>query len=214
METKLQILTRLLESPTKNEKAVFTSAVHDAPLWIRIDGAEGLWAIGDPSGLELMVKETEERLLTGAGSDSLTCEYDNMISFLKRCNTPSSRDAIYKCLRGQNHYLRKSAIGAVPSLRMEKAVRALPDLFDVPMVLGRSFTESDANVARAVFPRRVCIEAAETFTKVVPDAPRFDGTTAEEKWSSIDKIKQWWKENGPKLKWDAKRGMLVLPKKG
>jgi hypothetical protein len=55
--------------------------------------------------------------------------------------------------------------------------------------------------------------AANTFAEVVPDSPRFVGSTAETQQSSIDKIKQWWKENGSKLKWDEKRGVLALPKR-
>ena len=102
---------------------------------------------------------------------------------------------------------------SVPSLRMEKAVRALPELFDDPFVLYCSYTESSGNVARLVPTEHICDGAAETFTEVVPDAPHFDGTTAETQQQSIEKLKQWWKENGSKLKWDEKRGMLVLPKK-
>ena len=37
--------------------------------------------------------------------------------------------------------------------------------------------------------------------------------TAAEQQRSIDKMKEWWKENGSKLKWDEKRGMLVQPAK-
>ena len=205
---KEQILYWLLKAPTKNEKTVFSSAVLDAPLSVRIDGAKGLWAIGDSSGLEAMVKETD-RMLTTFGSPRLDSEDDNLVSFLARCNTPRSRETVYKCLQGSNPYLREAAIRSVPSLRMEKAVRALPELFADPFILGGSYTEYTGNVARTVPPRLVCDEAAETFAQVVPDAPRYDGTTPETQQSSIDKMKQWWKENGPKLRWDEKRGMLV-----
>lgn len=100
---------------------------------------------------------------------------------------------------GRNPYLREKAINSVPSLRMEKAVRSLPELFDDLYMLRRSRPIGDL--------------AAETFAKSVPDCPQFDGTTALSQQQSIEKIKQWWKENGPKLKWDEKRGVLVLPKK-
>jgi hypothetical protein len=56
--------------------------------------------------------------------------------------------------------------------------------------------------------------AAETFAKVVPDAPRFVGSTAEEQQKSIERLKEWWKQNGATLKWDEKPGMLVRPAKG
>jgi hypothetical protein len=211
---KVQILQWLLKAPTKDEKAVFASAVHDAPLWVRIDGAEGLWAIDDPSGLEAMVKETEERLLKDSGSEWLTCEYDNLMGFLVRCNAARSREAVYNCLSGRNPYLRERGIYAVPKLRMEKAVRALPGLFDDPFILGGSYTQYVGDEARTVPARRVCDEAAKTFTEVVPDAPRYKGDTAEEQQASIDKLKQWWKENGEKVKWDEKRGVLVRPPNG
>jgi hypothetical protein len=210
---KVQILQWLLKSPTGSEKSVFASAVQDAPLWVRISGAEGLWAIGDPSGLEAMVQETEGRLLTGSGSAWLTCEYDNLMSFLRRCNTPESREAIYKCLRGRNPYLRERAIRSVRWLRMEKAVRALPELFDDPFVLTGSYTQYVGETQTLVLPRRVCDEAAQAFTEVVPDAPRFVGSTAEEKKDSIEKLKQWWKENGKTLQWNEKHGTLVRPGK-
>ncbi len=210
---KVQILQRLLKTPTTNEKSVFASALHDAPLWVRIDGAEGLQAIGDRSGLEAMVKETEDRLLKDFGSNRLDSEYCNITSFLVRCDSPSSREAVYKCLSGRNPYLRQEAIRAVPSLRMEKAVRALPDLFDDPFVLGGSYRSYDGSTERIVPPRRVCDEAAETFNKVVPDAPPFDGLTTETQQQTIDKLKHWWKENSAKLKWDEQRGVLSLPKK-
>jgi hypothetical protein len=235
---KTQILWRLLKSPATSEKSVFASAVHDAPLWVRIDGAKGLWALGDPSGLEAMAKETEDRLLKGAGSEWLNCEYDNLMSFLWRCNTPTSREAIYECLRGQNPYLRDRAIRDVPSLRMEKAVRALPELFDDQFVLRLPYIPGSTGYVRKVEttvppkrayevpagaptkaapdvppPTRVCDEAAEAFTKVVPDAPRFLSSTAAEQQGSIEKLKQWWKENRANLKWDEKRGVLVRPAK-
>jgi len=227
---KLDILQRLLKAPTANVKSVFASALHDGSLWVRIDGAEGLWAIGDPSGLEAMVKETEERLLKDAGSplfkgtaegllsdtgeSLLDSEYSNLMSFLCRCNTGSSREAVYKCLGGRNPYLRAMAIRSVPSLRMEKAARALPTLFDDPFVLrGPHYISYDGKTETRVSSQRVCDKAAETFTKVVPDAPRFVGSTVEEQQSSTDKMKQWYKENGAKLKWDEKRGVLVMPKK-
>ena len=193
---KEAILRWLLESPTANEKAVFASALDDGPFCIRIKAAEGLRAIGDPSGVESIVKETEESLQDW-GMKQKAADYEEQVSFLLRCNTPSSREAIYKCLRGQNSYLRQEALRSIPSLRMEKAVRALPELFDDP------------------FAQLLALGGvtAEAFTKVVPDAPRFDGTTAETQQASIDKMKQWWKENGSKLKWDEKRGVLALPKK-
>jgi hypothetical protein len=229
-DLKTIILQRLLKSPTANERSVFASALRDAPLLIRIDGAEGLWALGDPSGLEAMVKETEEVLVKSRGTpakatqdgvpvetgeSSLDLEYDNLLAFLRRCDTASSRDAIYKCLLGKNPYLRGKALPLVPKLRLEKAVRALPDLFDDQFVLGGSYTEHsiESNIVRTVPPRRVCDEAAEAFGKVVPDAPRFAGTTAQEQQASIDRIKRWWKENSGILRWDEKRGMLVLPAK-
>ena len=148
-------------------------------LGIRIDGAKGLWAIGDPSGLEAMVKETEDRLLKDFGSLSRDSEYGNIVSFLVRCNTPRSRETVCKCLQGQNPYLREEAIHSVPSLRMEKAVRALPELFDDPFVLRGFYTQYDGKTEKLV-PRRVCDEAAKAFAEVVPDAPRFVGSTAAE----------------------------------
>lgn len=168
---KIQILQRLLDSPTANEKEVFISAVHDAPLEIRINGAEGLQAIGDDSGLKAMVKETEDRLLKDFGSSSLDSEYRNLVSFFVRCNTQRSRETVYKCLNGRNPYLREKAIAEVPSLHLEKAIRALSDLFDDPFVLCGSYRSYDGKTERIVPPRRVCDEAAETFNKVVPDAP-------------------------------------------
>ncbi|MGO9107604.1 MAG: hypothetical protein ACLP9L_00080 [Thermoguttaceae bacterium] len=210
---KEQILYWLLEAPTKNENTVFVGAIQDAPLAIRLLGAKGLWAIGDSRGLEAMIKETEERLLKHFGSSSLDMEYYNLVSFFVRCNAQSSREAIYKCLSGPNPYLRQEAIRAVPSLHMEKAVRALPEVFDDPFVLAGSHQSGDGKTEWTVPPRRVCDEAAETFTKLVPDAPKFDGTTAETQQQSIKKLKQWWKENSSRLKWDEKRGMLTIPKK-
>ena len=212
MDAKEQILQRLLVFPTANEKSVFNTALHDGPLCIRIAGAEGLWAIGNSSGLDAIIKETDESL-ENWGMKSEERVYDKQVSFLRRCNTANSRETIYKCLGAQNPYLRKEAIDSIPSLRMEKAVRALPELFYDPFILGGSYTEYSGNVARTVPPRRVCDDAAETFTKVVPDAPKFDGTTAETQEQSIKKLKQWWQENGSKLKWDEKHGVLVLPKK-
>ncbi len=206
---KVQILQWLLKAPSKDQAPVFAKAVQDAPLWVRIDGAEGLWAVGDPSGLDIMVKETEGRLLKDFGSRELDSEYQNLVSFLVRCNTPRSRETVYKCLAGRNPYLRKEAIRAVPSLHLEKAVRALPGLFDDPFVLGGSYTETQGNVTRIVPPRRMCHEAAAVFAQVVPEAPRFAGSTSPEQQASIDQIKQWWKDNGPRLKWDDKRGVLV-----
>jgi hypothetical protein len=94
-----------------------------------------------------------------------------------------------------------------------RAVRALPELFDDPFMLSGSYTQYVGNVARTVPPRRVCDEAAETFSKMVPDAPRFEGFSAEEKQTSIDKMTRWWKENGAKLKWEEKRCLLVRPTK-
>jgi hypothetical protein len=93
---------------------------------------------------------------------------------------------------------------------MEKAVRALPGLFDDPFVLAGSYTQYVGETQTTVPPRRVCDEAAKTFTEVVPDAPRFAGSTAEEEQRSIDKMREWWKNNGENLIWDAKRGVLVL----
>ncbi|MEI8376673.1 MAG: hypothetical protein WCJ35_27980 [Planctomycetota bacterium] len=210
---KSRILHWLLKAPTENEKAAFASAVQDAPLLVRIEGAKGLWAIGDPSGLDVMVKETEERLLKDTGSTELDCEYGFLVSFLIRCKTPRSRETVCKCLSGRNPYLRKRAIGSVPSLRMEKAVFALTELFDDPFVLSGSSAMVIDNALRTVPPTRVCDSAAREFTRVVPDAPRFDGSTAETQQHSIEKLKQWWKENGGNLKWDEKRGVLALPKK-
>ena len=66
MFDKIQILQRLLESPTANEKEVFIRSSRCA-LGVRIKAAKGLQAMR-PSGLELMVKETEERLLKDTGS--------------------------------------------------------------------------------------------------------------------------------------------------
>ena len=43
-------------------------------------------------------------------------------------------------------------------------------------------------------------------TSIIIAHRRYHGSTAEEQ-------KQWWKENGGNLKWDEKRGLLVLPKK-
>jgi hypothetical protein len=210
---KKHILYFLSKSPSATEKPVFLSALHDAPLAVRIDGAQGLWAIGDSSGLDAMVKETEERLVKDRRSHWLDSEYTDLVSFLVRCNTPQSREAIYKCLSGKNPYLLEKATDSVPSLHMEKAVRALPELFYDPFIVGDSYTEYIGNVARKVPPRRVCDNAAEIFTKVVPDAPKFDGTTAETQQRSIEKLKQWWKENKEKVKWDEKQGLLLLPKK-
>ena len=204
-DMKISILQWLSEAPANNEKSVFASAVQDSPLMVRIEGAEGLWAIGDPSGLEAIVKETEDRLLKDRGSTYHDPEYSSLIYFLVRCNTPRSREAVCKCLRGRNPSLQEEAIRSIPSLRMEKAVRTLPELFDDQFILGYSFLTVSSP------PRRVCDEAAETFTKVVPDAPRFDDSTTKEQQSSIDKIKRWWKENGSNLKWDEKRGILVRP---
>ena len=228
---KVQIVRWLLKNPTNAERPVFASALQDSELWVQIDGAHGLWAIGDRSGLEALAKETEERLLKDIERPSAEreCEYDNLFYFLCHCDTPSSREAIYKCLRGQNPYLRERAIRSVPSLRMEKAVRALPDLFDDHFVLEPSSVVNEVRMPIL----RVCDAAAHAFAKVVPDAPRFAGfsetartwakvapesihfagCTDAEKQACLDKMKQWWKENGSKLKWDDKRGMLVLSKK-
>jgi hypothetical protein len=225
-DVKCQILQRLLKSPTNAEKGVFSNAVQDVSLWVQIDGAKGLWAIGDYSGLEALVKETEERLLkdTGSRSAERECEYDNLMSFLGRCNTPRSREAVYKCLRGQNPYLRHKAVRATTALRIEKAIRALPELFDDPFIVAPAYRPGHYGTISDSKPPvvehdittpalRICDEAAETFTKLVPDAPHFDGSTAESQQQSIDKLKQWLKENGPKLKWNEKRGVLSLPKK-
>jgi hypothetical protein len=212
MSTKIEILQRLLQFPTAKEKSVFVSAVKDAPLWVRIDGAEGLFAIGDPSGMEAMAKETEELLLKDFGSSSLSSEYRNLTLFLQRCNKPRSQETIFKCLGGRNPYLRQEAIRAVPALHMEKAIRALPELFDDPFVLGGSYTSFVGEIKTIVPPRRMCDEAAEAFTELVPDAPRFDGTTTETQDSSLEKLTKWWKENSTKLTWDEKNGLLVRPK--
>ena len=123
------------------------------------------------------------------------------------------REAVYRCLSGRNPYLRQEAIRAVPRLRMEKAIRALPELFNDPFVLGGSYQSFDGMTERTVSPRRVCDEAAEALTKLVPDAPHFDGSTSETQQRYIDKMKQWWKDNAALLKWDEKRGVLSLPEK-
>ena len=81
---------------------------------------------------------------------------------------------------------------------MEKAVRALPELFDDPYLLRRS--------------RPLGELAAETFAKAVPECPQFDGTTPLLQQQSVEKIRRWWKDNGSKLKWDEKQGVLVRSK--
>ena len=46
------------------------------------------------------------------------------------------------------------------------------------------------------------------FTKVVPDAPRFDESTDETQQRCIEKLKQWWPEIRQNLRWNEKRGVL------
>ncbi len=57
----------------------------------------------------------------------------------------------------------------MPKLRMEKAVRALPDLFDDPFILSGSYDSYSGGVGRVVPPRQICDDAAETFNELVPD---------------------------------------------
>ena len=101
--------------------------------------------------------------------------------FFADCNTPRSREAVYKCLRGQNPSLREFAIHTVPSLRMEKAVRALPELFDDQFVVAPGYRPGHMRTSGVSNPPtvehdtttpalRICDEAAEIFTKLVPPA--------------------------------------------
>lgn len=209
---KAYILQKLLKYPGKEEKPVFEKALSDAPIGVRHDGARGLWSLGDKSGLKRMIEETEGKLLKGLGSSDLSMEYDNLISFFQICNTKESRETIYKCLHGRNPYLRAKAIYAVQELRMEKGIRALPGLFDDPFVLGGSYTSHQGETQTIVPPRQMCDEAAETFTKLVPAAPRFGGKTDKEQELSIEKIQDWWEANKQKLVWNSKQGKLLLKK--
>jgi len=209
---KAAILQTLLRQPSESERHLFADAVKDAPLGLRIQGARGLWKLNDPSGLNALVEETEQRLLKDSGTRDLDIEYSNLTGFLLSCNTPRCRQLIFQCLRGRNPYLRSKAIRLVPKLCCENAVRALPELFDDPFVLSGSYMQYVGNVASRVPPRQVCDEAAKTFTELVPDAPRFGGTTDEEQRQSIQEITKWWKANRSNLTWDAERCMLVLQK--
>lgn len=209
---KAAILQMLLRQPSESEHHLFADAVKDAPLGLRIQGARGLWKLDDPSGLNALVEETEQRLLNDFGTRDLDIEYDNLTGFLLSCNTPRSRQLIFQCLRGRNPYLRSKAIRLVPKLSCENAVRALPELFDDPFVLSGSYMQYVGNVASRVPPRQICDEAAQKFTELVPDAPRFGGTTDEEQRQSIQEIAKWWNANRRNLTWDAECGMLVLQK--
>jgi len=172
-----------------------------------------------------MVKEIDKQLHSGPGSMEQHWEWNHLVSFLGRCNTPSSREAIYKSLHARDPYLREQAIRWVPLLRMEKAVRLLPELFDDRFVLGTPYRpgavgyvpESKQHTAEqeaAVPSRRVCDEAAEAFTKVVPDAPRYVESTVAEQQHSIETLKRWWKENSANLKWDERSGTLARSSEG
>jgi hypothetical protein len=218
-----QILQWLAKSPTAAEKPVFASAIQDSDLCMLIPAAEGLRKLGDLSGVEAVVKYTEDRMRIEAESGPLYesdhgARYDNLISDLLRFDTAHSRNAIYKCLSGRNPYLRVAAVHVCTALRMENAIRALPELFDDTFVLreGREPADKSAGGGYASYGAgpawRICDEAAFKFTGVVPDAPKYDGTTAKMQRLSIQKLKQWWTDNRQNLVWNEKRAVLELPK--
>lgn len=183
---KSSILRAINACPTASQRPLLLRALGDAPLEIRIEAARGLWELGDDTGLRQMIKETEQHHIPSWDTYGQLC-------FLLACDTAESREAVYKCLRARDARLRADAVLLVPRMRMEKAVRALPELFDDLFVLSRYAGEPQLRDF-----------AAEAFTELVPESPRFTGKTDEEQAASIRAIGQWYQANKSRLVWDGR----------
>lgn len=208
---KEKILYILEKEPSAREKRFLLQALEDKPFSIRLVAARCLWARDDKTGLDRILRETEG-LLSAWGDDWLRDYSVNLTSFFSLCATPEAKEMIVKCLDARNPYLRKSAIYKVPGLKMEKAVRKLPELFDDPYVLGGSYQSAQGDKWVTIPPRQICDAAAEAFNEAVPESPRFHGETDEEQKRSVEIIGQWWRVNQGSLVWDAKSGTLKFRK--
>jgi len=206
---KESILSILRKEPSARERGFLLRALQDRPFSVRLKAAGCLWALDDRTGLERILREAEG-LLSDRGGDWLKDCSDELMGFFSLCGTREAKEMVVKCLNAGNPYLRKSAVYEAPRLKMEKAVRKLPDLFDDPFVLGGSYRSTQGGRTVTVPPRQICDAAAKAFNKVVPDSPRFGGGTDQEQQESIRRILAWWKENEADLAWNASAGTLRL----
>ena len=103
-----QILRRLLQNPTAAEKPLFASALQDSSLGMEVECAEGLWKLGDPSGLEAVVKDTEDRSLkwTKPNFREFQGNYDRQISFLLRSTRRDPAKQFTNAFEGGTRTLR------------------------------------------------------------------------------------------------------------
>jgi len=202
------VLLTLALKPTSREKPVFRKALNDEPLSVRLAGARGLLELGDHAGVIRLARELDEFRRAG-GPSRLDHDYGDILGLLATSGNRTGRQAVFRCLRGENSRLRGRAVGFVGELKMEAAVRSLPELFDDPFVLSGSYTSHQGDATVIVPPRQICDAAAEAFTKLVPESPRFGGKTDREQEASIKVIAKWYAANKRKLVWN---GEMLTPK--
>ena len=104
-DARRMIAAAIRAAPSDEERKFLRDALGDGDLAVRLEAAEGLWKLGDRAGLARMIRDAE-KTMNSFGDSWLDSEYSNLVSFLLRCNTRESREAVYGCLSCRNPYLR------------------------------------------------------------------------------------------------------------